>query len=206
MSKTAIKKIHQIDAWIKENYKTSHISTFAVSVQNKASEENITKYKAALAEFKNAIEKDPENAVLYNNRGSIYAILGQYEEAINDFAEAAELKSDYSDAFYNLGLALKASNQLEEALVAFDKAIEIAPTFCEALNNRGVLRVMFKDYENAINDFKLVNVGRPVDAKAYFNLGNAYFAMNKIDEALAAYDKAIEINPLFAEAYQQRQS
>ena len=42
---------------------------------------------------------------------------------------------------------------------------------------------------------------KPDNASAYSNLGNALKNLNRFEEALSSFDKAIEINPNFADAY-----
>ena len=41
----------------------------------------------------------------------------------------------------------------------------------------------------------------PDDAKAHYNLGNAYFESGKYKEAIESYKQAIRINPDYANAH-----
>ncbi len=42
------------------------------------------------------------------------------------------------------------------------------------------------------------------DAVTYYNRGNAYFEKGQHDQAISDYNKALEINPRYAEAYNNR--
>jgi tetratricopeptide (TPR) repeat protein len=48
-------------------------------------------YEEAINNFTKAIELDPKDASVYNNRGNAYANLNKYEEALNDYNKAIEL-------------------------------------------------------------------------------------------------------------------
>lgn len=61
------------------------------------------KLEEALANLDLALENDPENAILYYARGTIYNNKKDLENAERDYAKAIEFKPDYADAYYNLG-------------------------------------------------------------------------------------------------------
>lgn len=44
----------------------------------------------------------------------------------------------------------------------------------------------------------------PQDAKAYCNCGNAKVALGRLDEDIVAFDEAVRIDPVLAEAYYGR--
>src|SRR5271154_6019783 len=58
-----------------------------------------------------------------------------------------------------------------------------------------------KDYATAANDYQLYLEKKPDDAAVHFQLGYAYTAMQKLDDAKVQYQKAIELNPKMSEAY-----
>jgi len=65
----------------------------------------------AMKKFNNAIELNPDNASIYNNRGITNAMLGNSNEALNDFNYALKLKPNYEDAITNRNKILE--SQLE---------------------------------------------------------------------------------------------
>ena len=62
-------------------------------------------HKQAIKYFSKAIEYNPNDASLYNNRGLAYYNLEQYNKAIADYTKAIEIKPNFADAYYNRGLA-----------------------------------------------------------------------------------------------------
>ena len=58
-----------------------------------------------------------------------------------------------------------------------------------------------KDYAAAVTAYRSYLVKKPDDAAVHFQLGYAFTALQKFDEAKAQYQKAIDLNPKMAEAY-----
>ena len=58
-----------------------------------------------------------------------------------------------------------------------------------------------KDYATAAKDYQSYLEKKPEDAAVHFQLGYAYTAMQKLDDAKLQYQKAIELNPKMSEAY-----
>jgi tetratricopeptide (TPR) repeat protein len=58
-----------------------------------------------------------------------------------------------------------------------------------------------KDYPTAAKDYQSYLEKKPDDAAVHFQLGYAYTAMQKLDDAKLQYQKAIELNPKMSEAY-----
>jgi superkiller protein 3 len=58
-----------------------------------------------------------------------------------------------------------------------------------------------KDYASAATDYQSYLEKRPDDAAVHFQLGYAFTALGKLDDARVQYQKAIDLNPKMAEAY-----
>ena len=58
-----------------------------------------------------------------------------------------------------------------------------------------------KDYETAVKDYQAYLDKGPDNASVHFQLGYAFTALQKLDEAKIQYQKAIELNPKMSEAY-----
>ena len=68
------------------------------------------------------------------------------------------------------------------------------------LNNRGKCFIFLNRYEEAIETYQKINELK-IDAKNYLKIGVCYYNKKNIDEAINNYNKAIELNPNFTEAY-----
>jgi tetratricopeptide (TPR) repeat protein len=57
-----------------------------------------------------------------------------------------------------------------------------------------------KDYANAITKYQKIADTKPNNAVVYFNLGNTYYKLNNISQAILNYERAVAINPDYTEA------
>ena len=60
-------------------------------------------YGRAIEDLNQAIQLDPNDADLFNNRGLAYNDKGENDRAIEDFNQAIRLNPDLAEAFYNRG-------------------------------------------------------------------------------------------------------
>jgi len=93
--------------------------------------------EAAIAEWKKALEINPEDPMANNNLGAHLLKRGQLDEAIPHFAKAADLKPDYADAQNNLGIVLLQKGRVGEAIQHLDKAEELNPRNTQTYYNLG---------------------------------------------------------------------
>lgn len=57
-----------------------------------------------------------------------------------------------------------------------------------------------KEYDSAALYYEKVSALQPQDAAVYYNLGNAYYRLNKIGPAVLNYQRALQIDPKYKEA------
>jgi tetratricopeptide (TPR) repeat protein len=148
-------------------------------------------FDGALADFKKALELNPDLAAAQANR---------------DLAEKARHDRDHGGAelWHKYGTIKKAEGDLDAALRGFDMAIGQNPEFAEAYNNRGSVRKARGDLAGAMADFNRAIELKPGFAAAYNNRGLEKKANSDLAGAMADYDKAIELKPSLAAAYQNR--
>jgi tetratricopeptide (TPR) repeat protein len=165
---------------------------------------NTRSYSDPITFYNSSISQNPQNALLYNNRGNAKNKEGDFKGAISDFTRAIELNPNSADVYYNRGNGYKTIGDLAAAIEDYDKAIELNPHFEIAYYNRGVARETIGDSENAITDFNTVIELNPNFSLAYNSRGNAYYKKGDLEMAIKDYNKAIELNPNSATAYYTR--
>ena len=162
-------------------------------------------YEKAIEQYEKVLEKEPENADAWFNRGFARVEKGDYEKAIKDFDLYIEKIDPYdSYAYNNRGVAYLRYKQNERAVENFNKAIELNPNHARSYNNRGIVNHNLKQYERAIEDYNKAIELDPEDAYFYSNRGVAYRRIGDFNRALEDYNKAIELNPKEASAYNNR--
>ena len=82
-----------------------------------------------------------------------------------------------------------------KALQSFDRVIEIAPEFAEGWNKRATLYYHIKEYRRSIDDIKKTLRLEPRHFGAWSGLGLVSIAQENYAGALAAFKKALSINP-----------
>jgi tetratricopeptide (TPR) repeat protein len=175
-------------------------------------------YDKAISDYTKAIEINPKDTKAYNNRGIAYQDTGQYELAIADFNKAIEINPRHAAAYYNRGLAHANRGELDQAASDYNRAVELDPKYREAsyqnaYANKGhddktasgfskTLKIspMYgnnkSQYDHqVISNYNKVIGANPGDAKAYYHRGVAYYNKGQYDEAIADFNKSIELDP-----------
>ena len=167
-----------------------------------------------------------------------------YEGTIEAYQKVIELQPDHSEVrmvlgtlFYDFGIRGSEEGMCEEydyrrVVEWFEQAIEFYPTLIDAYYELGfTYTLMMEDFENnaiyQIDDSAIAGIPdariktyqklteiQPSDARAYYELGNAYSSwidpfltpgeieeMEQDKEAIGAYRTAIGIKPDYADAY-----
>ena len=158
----------------------------------------------AISGYSKIIELNPNNAIVYGNRGIAHGRNGDYTLAISDFSKAIEINPSDAVAYSNRGNVHRDNGYYDRAIDDFNKAIEINPSDAVAYNNRGNVYRDNGYYNRAIDDFNKAIEIDPSLAAAYSNRGNAHDDKGDHARALADHNKAIEINPGLAAAYGNR--
>ena len=135
-----------------------------------------------------------KTALDHFDRATLYFYRGNYELALTEIDRALEI--DETAEYFNLkGLILAELGKYEDSKAAYLRAIELEPQFSELHNNLGLLYLKMKNVNEAVLSFEESVKKNVNNAMAYVNLGNALIELEKFEEALKAYNKALQIDP-----------
>ena len=127
------------------------------------------------------------------------AVTTSDEEASNITREIWQrwTANDDPDVSQLMQIGIRALNYstYREALQSFDRVIEIAPEFAEGWNKRATLYYHIKEYRRSIDDIKETLLLEPRHFGAWSGLGLVSIAQENYSGALAAFKKALSINP-----------
>ena len=137
---------------------------------------------SAIVQYTQKLQLEPNNPVIYHNRGCAYKLKKDFDKAIADFTRAIELDPNYSDAYNNCGTIYESQKRFDDAYNDYSRAVDANPDNVVALNNRGLLTGKMADYKQ----------------KSGYDAGEIYA------RAIADFNRAIELKPDYAEAYQNR--
>src|SRR5204862_2499767 len=94
--------------------------------------------------------------------------------------------------------------KLEAPLVAHRRALELDPGLPQAKQNDASIVRDSGALARAAEDYQRYTQANPNDALAFNDLGNTLRELGRHDEALAAYGRALALNPSLAEAHFSR--
>jgi serine/threonine protein kinase/tetratricopeptide (TPR) repeat protein len=121
---------------------------------------------------------------------------------VQNLTELVEKYPKEKEAYFLLGNEYRVRGQFEEALMSLEKSIELDPHYGSALNIFAYIHVELKNYEMALEYAQKYASSFPEDANPIDTMGEIYFRMGKLDDAIAKYKEAIEIKPEFGAAWQ----
>jgi protein O-mannosyl-transferase len=148
-----------------------------------------------------ALAKNPNCWVGYNNLGLCFFQKRQLDKAVIQYQKALEIYPNYVDARGNLGYALVEQGQLDKGLAQFHKAVEINPSYPIAHGNLGAALFQKGQLDEAIAEDRRALENDPNYDAAHNNLGQALFQKGQLDEAIAEYQKALKISPNYVAAH-----
>jgi tetratricopeptide (TPR) repeat protein len=130
---------------------------------------------AALAEWKKALEMDPNDARANNGVAVALSVAGNSEDAIIYFRKATQINSNFFEAFYNLGLELVKKNQLNAAIDAWLNAVRIRPDFAAGHENLGYAFYLQGKFLDSLTHLRLALKDEP-DRVSVLNLAASLLA------------------------------
>ena len=157
----------------------------------------------ALKSINTAIELEPEDLTLLNQKALILTLTKQDREAIAIY-DLIISKQPEAYAYINRGLAKYQSGQIAAAIVDYNLAISINPNSDKAYNDRGLAKARSGQKQAAIIDYNLAIAINPKSNQAYSNRGLAKYQLGQYSAAIVDYTVAIAINPIDNYAYVNR--
>jgi tetratricopeptide (TPR) repeat protein len=153
----------------------------------------------------------PDDSDLWFVMGAILNDLGDLNQALNAIERVIKLDPRHILAYINKGIILDKMGEHSEALGYFEKALEIDPNSRDALQFKGLGLLQLGKYNDAkiyfdklLKEYQQPTFAERFDrdsfAGFYNNMGRTLYHLGQYVDALKAYEKALEIDPKFIEA------
>ena len=156
---------------------------------------------AAVSEFQQALQLEPDSAEVHYNLGNALAKEGQTDAAISQFLESIRLKPAYPDAHNNLGNLLVQKGQTEAGIRQFQEAIRLDAEVTDAHYNLGNALLKTGRLDETIREFQEAIRLRPDFAPAHYNLGVALNKHGEAEAAIREFAEAVRLKPDYAIAH-----
>lgn len=156
---------------------------------------SLNRTSEAISALEGSIRLNPQNADAYFLLGDLYSDAKRNEEAIAAYGNSLKLNSKQKEVHYNLGTLYAEQKQFQEAVVELKTAVEIDPAYAAAWSNLALVAEHLGMDKEAIEAHeKVIALGKG-QGQNFFRLGLLYLKGNQPDSAIAAFGKAIELEP-----------
>ncbi len=138
------------------------------------------------------IARNPACWMAYDNRGNIYARLGNYKQAIEDYNRAIEINPAVAEIYNDRGYTNFIIGNYKRAIEDYNRAIEIKPA-AAFYDNRGAAYNILGNYKQAIEDYSEAIHLKADYAIAYISRAFIYLTHNNIESGCFDARKACEL-------------
>jgi len=161
-------------------------------------------WKNSFLLWNDTIEKYPEIAEAWDNRGNAKFDVGYYAESVADFDQAIALKPQYADTYINRAAAKINLNNVDGALEDLAIALKLNPKSVKGLTNSGIVKDKKGDFAGALSDLNRAIMINANYADALLTRGAIKSRLGDLNGAIIDFDKTIEVNPNNATAFANR--
>ncbi|KAI8130415.1 Transmembrane and TPR repeat-containing protein [Lucilia cuprina] len=152
-------------------------------------------FKESLISYKKALKYRKNYPNCYYNMGNLFLEQNLYTEALNHWQRAISLNPSFQKAWTNMLTMLDAKSMFEDALRLSEQALIHLPNESSILFLRANVFGKLGRYIEAEQLYKRIVAKEPLNYMYHTNLAVLYHRWNRLNEAIAAYRKALDANP-----------
>lgn len=145
---------------------------------------------SAIAILTCIINRHPQSASDYNNRGLAYFQMGKLHKALADYNKAIALNPKLDSAYNNRANFYATQKMWCEALDDYDMALSLNPTNVRAWINQGITFRQLGLYEQSVDNFEIALNFERLQGMSYAQRGRSYHLRGDWNCALADYRRA----------------
>jgi len=156
-------------------------------------------YAEAVRLFEQALEIEPDSAVLWHDLGQAYRAADRLGDAAEAFNKAAGMRDDFAEPLNSLGTLSRLTGNLDLAADYFHQALTRQPDYPEVYFNLAVLEEARGDMAAARRHYEMAMTLRENYLQAQNNLAALLTAEGEYDAAETLLRRALEASPNSAE-------
>ena len=162
------------------------------------------KLKEAEIEFKNVIQKDPENDAAYLKLSEVYRKLGKPKNELAALIDATAINPDNMDAQYRLGQVFVLGKQTRKVRETAQIILAKEPENIKAMHLLATAQVQERNIDAAIKTLNNAISIEPDNPHLYLFLGFLlFYDKNDFEQSEAAYLKAISLDSSIDESFEE---
>ncbi|HEU5179729.1 MAG TPA: tetratricopeptide repeat protein [Candidatus Polarisedimenticolia bacterium] len=165
---------------------------------------NAKQYDAAVAPLQKSLQLKPDQPGAHFYLGIAYSQMGQDADALKEFEAEIPISPEQDSAYSNAASLYDKAGNTDKALEYYKKAVEIAPQRPELHASLANIYEKKGDKASAQAEYKALADADPGRAAVtWYNVGAIAKNGDKNDEAVKAFQKAIELDPSYAIAHRE---
>jgi tetratricopeptide (TPR) repeat protein len=153
------------------------------------------RFSAGAAQYRRAVEVDPENLRARQSLASVLLRLGDLEGAAEQFAAAVELSPDSARARSDLGVVLAEMGEDRRAMEHLRRAVELEPGLIKAQFNLANGLARAGRYDEAAAGYRQLLEVDPSHLEARSRLGTALAQAGRLDQGTEELRRVVERDP-----------
>jgi tetratricopeptide (TPR) repeat protein len=147
------------------------------------------------------LKKDPTDVVAIRLLANIGVKVGQYQDARNLLERCLELAPDFHMARHSYAITLLRSQKLEAALEQMEILLKAEPMNPNYMILKATILVRKGDHAEAMEMYERLLKDYPNQGRPYTNYGHTLKTVGRLEDAIRAYRKSIELSPGIGESY-----
>jgi Flp pilus assembly protein TadD len=165
---------------------------------------NTKQFDLAIPPLQKALALKPDQSGAHFYLGIAYSQMGQDAEALKEFEAEIPISPNQESAYSNAAAIYEKQGNLDKALEYYKKAAEIAPNRPELHASMASIYEKKGDQAAAQAEYKALGEADPAHAAVtWFNIGAIAKNSDRNDEAVKAFQKAVELDPAYAAAHRE---
>ncbi len=148
-----------------------------------------------LAEYRLAVESNPEDAVARANLGTVLYGRGDLEGAAEQYRQAVRLAKDSASYRHDLGQILLELGSTGEAVALLQSAVELNPRFKDAHLKLAGIHLKAGRFQQAVENCRGVIAIDPLHRQARVQLAMALLRLGQREEAITELGRLMDDHP-----------
>jgi pentatricopeptide repeat protein len=161
------------------------------------------KYDQAISLLNSAVGLAPQSDTALNAYQYVaysYVKQGKTEAAIDTYNKMIKANPTDDTTHTSLANLYYSSNRFDDALKEYERAVTLNPSAANRYSlGQGYLAA--DQYNNALQQFKMVQQQSPTDPQGFFGIGQSYAKMGNYDAAIQSFSSAIGVKKDYWDAY-----
>ncbi|ASW74036.1 hypothetical protein IQ37_07410 [Chryseobacterium piperi] len=154
----------------------------------------------AFKSYESALKANPMSASVYANLASINSQKGSKQKALDYVEKGLQIDPENTDMYLTRSKIYDSQGKKDLAMKDLNQILTFAPNNIFARTGLANLKKNNGDLEGALKDYNQLISEKP-ESLLYNGRGDLYLKMKKTKEALTDINKAISIDPKFAQSY-----